>query len=178
MIIGFSENQGKGDKMIQRERLSFREEVLPSDSQDVRAIVASTGFFYDHEIEVAVELVEERLAKGLQSGYYFLFAERQERVIGYSCYGPIACTAESFDIFWIAVHNDCRSQGIGKILLKKTEELIAAAKGRSIWVETSSQKKYEPTRAFYLRNGYQLEAALKDFYGPHDDKVVYVKRLD
>jgi ribosomal protein S18 acetylase RimI-like enzyme len=163
--------------MSVREPLSFRENVLPGDPDAVRGIVASTGFFYDHEIDVAVELVDERLQKGLKSGYLFLFAEQGGRTVGYSCYGEIACTEGSYDLYWIAVHNDCRNQGIGKILLEKTEGLITGLKGRAIWVETSGQEKYQPTRKFYLRFGYKEEAVLKGFYGPGDDKVIYVKRL-
>lgn len=163
--------------MNKNEPLIFRENVLPGDNSAVRAIVASSGFFYDHEIEVAVELVQERQEKGLKSGYLFLFAELDGKVVGYCCYGSIACTAGSFDLYWIAVHNDCRGQGIGKILLKKNEELIAAQGGRGIWVETSGQEKYQPTRDFYTHNNYHLEAVLKDFYGPGDDKFIFVKRL-
>jgi ribosomal protein S18 acetylase RimI-like enzyme len=165
------------EQMTQREPLSFREDVLPGDPGTVRDIVASTGFFYDHEIEVAVELVDERLSRGLDSGYLFLFAEQGGRTVGYSCYGEIACTAGSYDLYWIAVRQDCRGQGIGKVLLQKTEALIAGLKGRAVWAETSGQNKYAPTRSFYLRNGYQEEAVLKEFYGPGDDKFVYVKRL-
>ena len=163
--------------MTQREPLSFREDVLSGDPVTVRDIVASTGYFHDHEIEVAVELVDERLQKGLPSGYRFLFVEQGGRAVGYCCYGEIACTAGSYDLYWIAVHNDCRSKGIGKVLLQKTEVLIAGLKGRAIWIETSGQKKYATTRDFYLRSGYQEEAVLKDFYGPDDDKFIYVKRL-
>ena len=157
--------------------LVFRENVLPGDPGAVREIVASTGFFYDHEIAVAVELVDERLQKGLQSGYLFLFAEQDGRTVGYSCYGEIACTSGSYDLYWIAVHDEFRNRGIGKILLEKTEALIAARQGRAVWVETSGQEKYAPTRKFYLRFGYKEEAVLRDFYGANDDKVIYVKRL-
>ena len=163
--------------MTQREPLSFREDVLPGDPRTVRDIVTSTGFFHDHEIEVAVELVEERLQKGPQSGYRFLFAEQEGRTVAYSCFGEIACTEGSFDLYWIAVHGDCRSKGIGKVLLQKTEARIAGLKGRAVWVETSGPRKYAVTRNFYLRSGYQEEAVLKDFYAPDDDKFIYVKRL-
>jgi ribosomal protein S18 acetylase RimI-like enzyme len=163
--------------MSEHPMLSFRENVLPADVQVIRDIVASTQFFYEHEIDVAVELVEEHLQKGPRSGYLFLFAEQGGRTVGYCCYGEIACTEGSYDLYWIAVRDDCRSQGIGKILLEKTEALIAGLQGRVIWVETSGQKKYLSTRNFYLRNGYQEEAVLKGFYGPDDDKYIYVKRL-
>jgi len=89
--------------------LTFRETPIPADIEAVRAIVSSSGFFSESEIEVAAELVEERLSKGLSSGYYFLFAEDAERMLGYACYGPIPCTAASWDLYWIAVQPDLRA---------------------------------------------------------------------
>ena len=56
--------------------VAFRREVRESDREAVRSIVESSGFFSAAEAEVAVELVEERLHKGMASGYDFLFAER------------------------------------------------------------------------------------------------------
>jgi hypothetical protein len=49
--------------------------------------------------------------------------------------------------------------------------------GRRIYIETSSQAKYAPTREFYRRCGYEPEAVLKDFYADGDDKLIYVKAL-
>ena len=163
--------------MTKREPLFFREDVLPGDPGAVRAIVTSTGFFHDHEIDVAVELVDERLQKGLSSGYLFLFAEQGGRTVGYSCYGEIACTEGSYDLYWIAVHADGRGKGLGTLLLEESERLIRAAGGRRIYVETSSRPLYEPTRAFYLARGYREEARLAEFYGPGDAKVIYVKEV-
>lgn len=156
---------------------TYRQDVRAGDAAQIREIVESTRFFYDYEVDVAVELVEERLNRGEESGYHFLFAEQDDRTVGYSCYGPIACTSGSFDLYWIAVHDDFRNRGIGKKLLQKSEEQIAGMQGRAVWVETSSQPKYEPTRQFYLRSGYTVEAVLKDFYAENDDKVVFIKRF-
>ena len=74
-------------------QITFRYEVSPDDCRTVREIVASTGFFSQEELDVAVELVEQRLAEGPASGYHFVFAERDGQVLGYTCYGPIALTA-------------------------------------------------------------------------------------
>lgn len=155
--------------------LVLRSEVRASDADAVRDIVASTGFFHDYEIEVAVELVVERLGRGEASGYHFVFGEVEGRVIGYACYGPIACTVGSFDLYWIAVHRDWQGRGAGRALLAEAEQRIAAAGGRRIYVETSSRDQYTPTRAYYEHNGYVCEAVLKEFYAPGDDKVVYGK---
>lgn len=157
--------------------ITLREEVRASDAAAVREIVASTGFFYTPEIDVAVELVDERLAKGPASGYFFVFAEQGERVIAYSCYGPIACTTHSYDLFWIAVHKDLQGHGLGRRLMVESEKRIATAGGRRVYVETSGREQYGPTRSFYERCGYRREAVLAEFYGPADDKVIYLKTV-
>ena len=159
------------------EKIRYRCAAENSDAEKIRAIVQSSGFFNPEEVEVAVELVLERLEKGEKSGYYFIFAETDGHLAGYACYGPIAGTQCSFDLYWIAVDNGMRGGGIGSLLLKKAEEEVAGMGGGRVYVETSSRDLYEPTRAFYLRNGYRLEADLRDFYAPGDSKIIFVKEL-
>lgn len=156
----------------------FREEVREGDETAVRGIVAATGFFRLDEVEVAVELVRERRLRGPDSGYFFVFAELGGRTVGYTCYGPIACTVGSFDLYWIAVHPSHQGRGLGRLLMRAAEERIAAAGGRHIYVETSSREQYHPTRAFYEAHGYREVAILPDFYAPGDGKVVCVKMVD
>lgn len=155
----------------------YREEVFSSDIDTVRNLTSATGFFSQDEISVAVELVEERLTKGLRSGYHFLFAEHGGKVLGYTCFGPIPCTLSSFDIYWIAVLPAMQSRGVGRELLRKTEQKIADLGGTRIYVETSARAQYQPTLRFYQRQSYTQEALLKDFYGPGDHKAVYLKIL-
>lgn len=157
--------------------ISLRYEVEPDDIATVRRIVESTGFFYPPEVDVAVELVEERLKRGDASGYHFVFAERDGLTIGYTCYGPIACTLASYDLYWIAVDASQRGHGLGRALQQVTEKLIARRGGQRVYAETSGREQYAPTRTFYERCGYEREATLKDFYAPGDDKVVYGKRV-
>lgn len=150
---------------------------MQEDLHAVEEIIRSTGFFYEIEIPVALGLLEDYLEEGEESGYYFLFAVHEDRTVGYACYGEIAGTEGSYDLYWIAVHNDCRGQGFGRILLDKTHETIRAMGGRLVVAETSSLEKYAPTRHFYLNNGYAEEGFVKDFYKPGDGRLTYVKRL-
>lgn len=141
-------------------------------------MVESTGFFHPPEVDVAVELVDERLARGEASGYFFIFADdAEDRPIGYACYGPIACTLGSFDLYWIAVDGGVQGRGLGQELVRRSEELIRAAGGRHVYIETSGRPLYEPTRRFYARCGYELAAELEDFYAPGDAKLIYRKAL-
>jgi len=157
--------------------VTLRDGLAPDDDSAIRDIVASTGFFNPREIEVAVELVREGLARGDASGYRFLVASLDGRAIGYTCYGPVACTAASFDLYWIAVHADHRRRRIGRLLLLETERRIAAAGGERVYIDTSSRAQYAPTRRFYERHGYVCAALLPDFYARGDHRLIYSKQI-
>lgn len=163
--------------MSEKLKINYRSIVIPADVEIVANIVKSTGFFNKEEIDVATGLVKDCLDKGEESGYFFLFAEINGRSASYSCYGPIPGTQSSYDIYWLATHNEYRGQGIGKILIAETEKRIAQQKGKNIYVETASKPQYEPTRKFYEKCGYIIEARLKQFYADNDDKLIYVKRV-
>jgi len=157
--------------------IEFRRTVIPEDAQAVRRLAQATGFFHADEIDIAVELVQERLAKGEASGYEFIFAEDSRGLAGYTCFGPIPCTGHSWDLYWIAVAPDRQGQGLGKELMVRTEAAVRAAGGTRIYIDTSSREQYAPTRAFYQRCGYRTATILEDFYAPADGKVILEKRL-
>jgi len=156
----------------------FRHEVRPDDDLHVREMVISTGFFYDFEVPVAVELVRDGIEEGEKSGYYFIFAEVDGKPVAYTCYGAIAGTEGCYDLYWIVTHNGYRGRGIGKLILEETQRAIKEMGGRLIVAETSSLEKYAPTRHFYDTMGYLKEAEIDDFYKKGDGKVFYIKRLD
>ncbi|MEX2318099.1 MAG: GNAT family N-acetyltransferase [Pirellulales bacterium] len=158
-------------------QIVLRDAVAPQDRDAIQSLVTRTGFFRPDEIAIAAELVEERLAKGAASGYEFLLAESDGELIGYACYGPIACTIGSYDLFWIVVDPRFQRNGVGRQLVASVESRVAAAGGRRIYIDTSGQSKYAPTRAFYERSGYRLAAQLADFYAPGDDRVIYVRSV-
>jgi ribosomal protein S18 acetylase RimI-like enzyme len=157
--------------------LTFRTTPEIEDVQRVREIVASTEFFYDFEIDVAAELVEERLSQGVSSGYHFVFAEVDGVTAAYACYGQIEMTKSSFDLYWIATHADFRGKGIGKKLLEETYRQAKDLGCTMIIAETSGRDQYSPTRAFYDSAGFTLEATIADYYDKGDDLLMYVKRL-
>lgn len=155
----------------------FRTETRPDDVAAVRDLAAATGYFSASEVAIAAELVEERLLKGPASGYEFLYADGDGRLDGYACYGLIPCTLSSYDLYWIAVHPDTQGAGLGRRLLEDCERRIRALGGTGVYAETSGKAQYVSTRKFYERCDYATGAVFADFYGPGDDKYVFVKKL-
>lgn len=163
---------------IGEEKVIFRRDVRPADRDRVQYIVEAAGFFSHEEVEIAAELVDERLLRGDTSGYHFIFAELaelDEEIIGFGCFGPIPATRGSFDLYWMVVHPDFQRRTLGGKLLMMCESAIRADGGRQVYVETSGRDQYASTRNFYNSKGYRMVAVLPDFYRPGEAKIVYVK---
>jgi ribosomal protein S18 acetylase RimI-like enzyme len=165
------------DFIDEKMKLSYRTGVCRKDVDSIGRLVEATGFFSVEEIGIARELVEERLQRGVDSGYYFLFAEEGLTLAGYACFGPIPGTMQSFDLYWIAVHPSFQKRGIGRTLLRAAEQEMVKNGAVRVYVDTSSRPQYEPTRQFYAACGYRKEAVLEDFYAPGDGKIIYMKIL-
>lgn len=166
-------NEFSGERL----ELSYRAEVRGEDADSVSQLVEATGFFSVEEIGIARELVEERLLRGEESGYFFLFAEVGHDLAGYACFGPIPGTMRRFDLYWIAVQPYLQGKGIGRALLQAAERAMKETGAGRIYVDTSSRPQYESTRRFYESCGYREEAVLEDFYAPGDGKIIFKKDL-
>jgi ribosomal protein S18 acetylase RimI-like enzyme len=152
--------------------------MRPGDREHIRGLVIAAGNFNASEVETAVELADEALAKGDASGYFFLLLEEDagERAVrGYACYGPVPLTVGTYDLYWIVVDPATQGRGYGRRLLEAVERRIEGLGGRKLLIETSSQESYAGTIRFYERSGYGLAARIRDFYKVGDDKLVFSK---
>ena len=152
---------------------------IKEDGLLIHAVNAATSVFTPEEVECVDELWDENQAEGPEnSGYYFIVDKEDGQIMGYTCYGPRALTDRTYDLYWIAVDPPYAGQGIGTHLLQRIEELVLAANGRLIVIETSSSSEYAAPRQFYLKNGYNLAETIRDFYRDGEDRVTYVKRVE
>jgi GNAT superfamily N-acetyltransferase len=153
-------------------------EITPEDRKKIEEILRSTGYFYEFEIEVALDIADETLAKGYEdSGFCWMKVTDGNGMVAFANYAKNSFSIHSWDLYWIAVHQDSRNNKFGSLLLKAIEEDVKASGGKILWVETSGRPLYASTENFYRRNGYSLQASLKDFYAPGDPKQVYSKIL-
>jgi ribosomal protein S18 acetylase RimI-like enzyme len=160
--------------------VTIRTALRPGDAAAVESLVRATGFFTPAEVAVARAVADEALAQGPGGGYAFVLADAADDadpLAGYACYGEIPAAEGRYDLYWIAVAPSHQRQGIGVRVLAEVEAHIARAGGRRIYIETSSQLIYAPTRAFYRAAGYLQEARLADFYRDGDDKLIFSKAL-
>lgn len=158
-------------------KIIYRTEAKQSDLKDFEEILSSSGFFYEYEIEAAKDFLEYKLEDGDESGVHYFMAEDNGKLIGFICFGFDTCTQYTYILYWMAVHADYRGKGIGKVLLKKFEDFVAAKGGKKIVGETSGRELYKPTRDFYVANGYKLAAEIPDYYSVGDSRITIVKDL-
>jgi ribosomal protein S18 acetylase RimI-like enzyme len=155
--------------------------LVAADRSGVFRILENAGNFTPEEVATALELIDEWLELGEHSGYltYVLETQSEEstEVLGYVCFGPTPLTESTYDLYWIAVDKSKHRGGVGKKLMRFTEEEIARRGGRLLLIETSSQETYGGTIQFYERTGYELVGKIEEYYKPGDDKLIFVKRL-
>ncbi|MCU0363458.1 MAG: GNAT family N-acetyltransferase [Bacteroidales bacterium] len=152
--------------------------ITADDRKGIEDILRSSGYFYEFEIETALGIADETLEKGMDgSGYYWITVRDEDGLVAFANYGKNAFSTHSWDLYWIAVHQESRNKKLGSLLLKACEDDARERGCGILWIETSGRPLYDSTQSFYIRNGYTLEASLREFYGPGDPKQIYVKTL-
>ncbi len=152
--------------------------TTPADMPELIELTHATGVFKPHEIEALDEVLQDYFAHNHQAGHVAVTSEEGGKTLGYAYYAPAAMTDRSWYLYWIAVRSARQAKGIGTELLRYAEEDIRRRKGRILFIETSSLPHYDKTRRFYLKNGYEVTGALRDYYSDGDDMVVFRKRLE
>lgn len=151
--------------------------LRPEDRDQILKIVSSIEIFSKEEKDVALELIDEAIAKPQQEYYNIFVYEDENKVLGYHCTGKRALTDGVFDMYWIVVDPKTQNKGIGKQLLEHVENFAKERNGRWILAETSSRDNYTPTRNFYMRNNYTILSEIKDFYTMNDNLVIFGKYI-
>lgn len=151
--------------------------VRPTERNDVdaiRFIIRATEMFSEEEIEIASELLDIYVNDPHQRDYemYTCVAD-DESVAGYICIGPTPATVATYDLYWIAVDPTKQNSGVGTRLVQFVADKLKSTNGRLLIAETSSTPKYDKTRAFYERKGFQKLAHIKEYYKPDDDLIIY-----
>ncbi len=151
--------------------------VTPDDTETLVALTDETGFFKPHEIETLREVLDDYHAGNCDLGHRAFLWEADGQIEGYIYHAPAAMTDRTWYLYWIAVAKAAQGRGLGGTLLRFAEADVQAQDGRLLLIETSSTTHYQPTRQFYLKNGYTLAADIPDYYSDGDGLIVFSKRV-
>jgi ribosomal protein S18 acetylase RimI-like enzyme len=152
--------------------------MLAEDKPAVMDLIRATDMFTPAEVQIAEELVDVYLDDRDQQDYRIVVVEGGSGgVAGYMTWGPTPLTEGAYDLYWMAVSPKAQGHGYGKELVRWLEKTVDGLGGRLVIIETSSQPKYHPTRAFYLGLNYTEVARIPDYYKAGDDRVIYTKHF-
>ena len=151
--------------------------TVPADTPALVALAQGTGVFKPHEMQALQEVLDDYHASNQDEGHLCVTYEKDGQIIGFAYYAPAAMTDHTWYLYWIAVTKKTQAKGVGGALLRHVEGDSRKNQARVLFIETSSLPQYELTRRFYLKNGYEQAAVLRDYYSDGDDMVVFRKRL-
>jgi ribosomal protein S18 acetylase RimI-like enzyme len=151
--------------------------TVPADTPELLAITAGTGLFTDADVETLDTVLTEYHDETAAQGHRCATIEQAGKIIGFTYFAPSPMTDRTWDLWWIVVSKQIQARGVGGKLLRHAEDAARAENGRLMEVPTSSLPSYDLTRRFYLKNGYDVAAILKDHYADGHDMVIFSKRL-
>jgi ribosomal protein S18 acetylase RimI-like enzyme len=152
--------------------------MLVQDKPAVMGVLHKTPEFLPEEVDLAEEVIDDYLEDSEGSGFFILVADMEPGIGGYVVYGTVPITDRIWELYWFAVDNSIRGQGIGRKLWESAEENMWKAGARILVLETSSKAEYDRTNLFYKRAAYQVVGLIKDFYMIGDDQITYAKRRE
>lgn len=152
--------------------------TVPADTPALVALAQATGFFKPVEMVALREVLDDYHGGNAAEGHRCTTLEWDGQPAAFVYFAPAAMTDRTWYLYWIAVRPDLQGKKLGTCLLQYAEQEVRQARGRHLLIETGSIPLYEPTRQFYLRNGYVAVAVLPDYYAVGDSMVVFRKPLD
>ncbi len=131
----------------------------------------------------ATDLFPSEMLDDMIAGYLdgskpdFWFVAEQGDLLGFGFCEPERMADGAWNLLAIGVAPDRQGQGVGAAMLGHLAAELANAEARILIVETLGTDEFQPTRDFYMKNGFDEEARIRDFYEDGGDKVIFWKRV-
>lgn len=158
-------------------------DVRPAADGDVvpiRALAMDNGMFAPDDMADVDEMLRGYLDGSMDGHRWIVADDAAGRVAGAAYYAPEPFADRVWNLYFLAVDPHRHRSGIGTALVAHVEQSLRSAGeqvARVLIVETSSTDDYTAARRFYVREGFDREACIREFYGPGDHKIVFWKSL-
>ena len=151
--------------------------ALPTDTPGLLEMATATGVFKPFEVDTLKEVLDDYHSHGADDGHRCFVLEENAAQLGFEYHSAEPMTEGTWTLWWIVVKAHTQGKGIGGRLIQWAEHDAKALGARVIFLQTSGLPHSELTRKFYLKQGYDQEARLRDFYAQGDDQIVFRKAL-
>ena len=143
-----------------------------SDFDDLIAIATASGLFEPDQVEMLAGM----LRSPSENDVWFT-DEAESGPVGVAYLAPEKMTNGTWNLLFIAVHPDQQRQGRGKSILKHVQQWLRSNGERILLVETAGLDSFDYVRSFYVGEGFENEARVRDFYDVGVDKIIFRKSL-
>jgi GNAT superfamily N-acetyltransferase len=151
--------------------------ALTTDTAELLTMATGTGVFKPMEVDTLKEVLDDYHDHGADEGHRCFVLEENGEKLGFEYHAAEAMTEGTWILWWIVVKPKTQGKGIGGRLMQFAEHDAKALGARVMYLYTSSLPHSELTRKFYLKQAYEQEGRLRDFYAPGDHQVVFRKAL-
>lgn len=152
--------------------------IKPSTANDrpfIESILSESGAFDETSQAYVMSVFDDHINNGSDAVWRTAFHD--EEVVGVAYCNPEPVTLGTWNLLMIWIKAGHEGRGFGSALIRDIEQNIQRNSARLLIVETSGTEDFTTARAFYERNGFVLEARVKDFYAEGEDKLIYTKRV-
>jgi len=151
-------------------------EAQAKDKEGILSVIGSYPFKWDKGIAkkyYSDYFSDRKLFRGDQ--VYVL--ELDGKIIGVVGYSLDRYETKNYWLGWFYVHK--KYQG-GKSAKKLLDHIIGKLRSRGVkklFVDTSSNKSYQRALIFYMKNGFRIEATIRDYYENGEDQIILSKKI-
>jgi len=146
--------------------------TVESDHDALIALATASGLFEQEQ----AELLADMLKSPTEEDVWFTDDDGTGPV-GVAYMAPEKMTCGTWNLYWIAVHPDQQRKRRGKAILNHVQKWLMERGERILLVETAGTDDFDYVRKFYVDNGFEREAQIRDFYDTGVDKIVFRKSI-
>lgn len=147
-----------------------------NDRDAMTKVFAALNLFNNDELKFMSNLVDDYFDGTLGEGHYWIVSD-DNGITSAAYYAPESFGQDVYNLYFIGVLPNHQRKGTGSSILKYVENHLKELGQRLLLIETSGLPNFEKTRQFYLKNNYEKEATIREYYKEGDDKIVFRKKL-
>lgn len=146
--------------------------ISKKEREQAEKIVLNTLEFNERDKRTCLYVFD-----GIEKGEYEgLGIFEKEKLLGFILFSENSLSENVFELLWIVIDPQFYGSGVAEILFNEFLKEVIRRRGRMIILETS--ERHKRARRFYEKMGFKLEAVIKDFYSPSENKEIWVKRFE